>query len=110
MVRRNSAQAHNKEGSSTSSTPKSSFDAKNSPGATGMKQKLVHRHLWSESPVNRSLPFSSPRFPMPPGETPKLPPKPKQSGQSELAHLTHQKLNKNFSLSSDRSNMFQYPN
>lgn len=44
MLRRNSALANNKDGSSAATTPKSinsSFEAKNSPGAVGKKQMLV---------------------------------------------------------------------
>lgn len=45
MLRRNSALAHNKDGSSAATTPKSlnsSFEAKHSPGAVGKKPGLVH--------------------------------------------------------------------
>lgn len=44
MLRRNSALAHNKDGSAT--TPKSlntSFEAKQSPGAVGKKPGFVHQ-------------------------------------------------------------------
>lgn len=44
MLRRNSALAHNKDGSSAATTPKSlnsSFDAKHSPGAVGKKPGYV---------------------------------------------------------------------
>lgn len=44
MIRRNSALANHKEGSSTATTPKSlssSFEAKHSPGAVGKKPRFV---------------------------------------------------------------------
>lgn len=44
MLRRNSALAHSKEGSSAATTPKSlnsSFEAKNSPGAVAKKPGFV---------------------------------------------------------------------
>lgn len=131
MLRRNSALAHNKDGSSTATTPKSlnsSFEAKVSPGAVGKKQRFVwsvtslllaeeipenllcsmrrrKAFFWYFSADTKLLIYghlsvinlfhffniSSPRFPIP-GETPKLPPKPKQSGERQWSQQIMQNL------------------
>ena len=88
MLRRNSALAHSKDGSSTPKSLNSSFDAKHSPGVVGKKQRFV-RYLMNLLFSNYFFPHSSPRFPIPPGETPKLPPKPKQSGKNITPTFHH---------------------